>query len=892
MIDSVLKVSCTGNSAFGTCFAISNSDKDTFFLTCGHVVNDCSSGNLLIDGRPATMIKNLYDEGLDLALLKVDNFHVEPLSFCDPNESQGHEVIGFTSLGKDIKKETIDKIRIKDRVEIIKLPSELKIDSIKLYTDEVISHGYSGSPIINSHSQKVVGIVSLKGGNSTNFGIANKHINELHSIDISSTEKKVRKGLSTKISSEAEYHIKQVLDTEFHDCLTYFSSHNPVWNEPKLHAFDECDVKGNNKGALLEVSSIIESPRSMIINARQQYGLSSLAKYIVKNAWERPEKSFWLYLNINELKPHTRDVQKFINRKLIKLELKFEDIACVVVDEVSTSVNEVQKTLTVINDIFIDLPIIIMMSKVDNVLFSEEIDFDKIRHFENQYLWSLNRSEIRNIVTCYNRDKKYIDEDEPVIAKLTSDLEVLNIPRTPLNCLTFLKIYEYDFDDTPINRTDMISKVLYLLFNVDQIPKYKTRPDLKDVEFVLGYLCENFIREHKFDFSREYFLRQISEFCDDSDIDIETEVIFDVLYANGIIIQRCDRFCFKFSYWVLYFAAHRMHQNDDFADYVLTDMNYTTYPEIIEYYAGIRRNSSKVLRVLYDDVNRTRKCVEAKCKLPEDFDIYSELRWSPTDESLDTVKDMLEAGAKGSRLPDEIKDHYADKSYDVSKPMRQSMHKILEEYSLLRLMRGIHSASKALRNSDYADSRLRHQLMSEIVISWELIIKFQVLLSPILCREKNLIFEGAKFQLLDGFSDDFTEAMMELIPVIPCNVISWFQDDIFSKKMGSFFYKNAKKHDRPLAIHTLALLVVAKRPIEWEIFINDYIRSLDKNSYYLSSICQELQEQYQFSFTSAKELKHIEQLIKLSVAKHDGVRKLNAKAINKIPNAILPERVE
>lgn len=85
---------------------------------------------------------------------------------------------------------------------------------------------------------------------------------------------------------------------------------------------------------------------------------------------------------------------------------------------------------------------------------------------------------------------------------------------------------------------------------------------------------------------------------------------------------------------------------------------------------------------------------------------------------------------------------------------------------------------------------------------------------------------------------------------------------------------------------------MAKRPIEWEIFINDYIRSLDKNSYYLSSICQELQEQYQFSFTSAKELKHIEQLIKLSVAKHDGVRKLNAKAINKIPNAILPERVE
>ncbi|CAH6865710.1 conserved hypothetical protein [Vibrio chagasii] len=891
MINSVLKVSCTGNSAFGTCFAISNSDNSTLFITCGHVINDCNSGDLLVDSHPATVVNNLYDEGLDLALLKVEGLQVTPLGFCEADESQGHEVIGFTNLGKDIKKEKIDKIRIKDKVEILKQPANLKVDSIKIYTDETISYGYSGSPIINSSNQRVVGIVSLKGGNSTNFGIANNHINNLHSIDISLTEMKTRRGLSTDLSSEASYHIKQVLESEFQECLTYFSSHNPVWNEPKLHSFCESDAKDNNKGASLEVSSIIASPRSMIINAHQQHGLSSLAKYMVKRAWELEEKSFWLYLDINELKPHTNDVLKFIKRKLKKFDLKFEDIACIVVDEVSTSVNEVQKILTVINDIFINLPIIIMMSKVDNALFSEDIDFDKIRHFEHQHLWSLNRSEIRNIVTCYNRDKKYIDEDEPVIAKLTSDLEVLNIPRTPLNCLTFLKIYEYDFDETPINRTDMISKVLYLLFNVDHIPKYKTRPDLKDVEFVLGYLCENFIREHKFDFSREYFLEQIGEFCDDSDIDMETGVIFDVLYVNGIIIQRNDRFCFKFSYWVLYFAAHRMHQNDDFADYVLMDMNYTSYPEIIEYYAGIRRNSSKVLRVLYDDVHRTRKCVEAKCKLPEDFDIYSELMWTPTDESLDSVKDMLEAGAAGSRLPDEIKDHYADQSYDASKPMKQSMHKILEEYSLLRLMRGIHSASKALRNSDYADSKLRHQLMSEIVISWELIIKFQVLLSPIICREKQVIVEGAQFQLRDCFSDDSTQALMELIPVIPCNVINWFKDDIFSKKMGSFFYKNAKKHDRPLALHTLALLVVAKRPIEWEIFIDEYIRSLNKNSYYLSSICQELQEQYSYSFTSAKELKNIEKLIKLSVAKHEGVKKLNDKSLKKVSRVKRPQGI-
>ncbi|RND29612.1 metallophosphoesterase, partial [Vibrio cholerae] len=143
-----------------------------------------------------------------------------------------------------------------------------------------------------------------------------------------------------------------------------------------------------------------------------------------------------------------------------------------------------------------------------------------------RYIWSLTRSEIRSIVSSYNASSKYIGSDDSVVNRLTLDFEFLNIPRTPLNCLTFLKIYEYDFDESPVNRTGMISKVLYLLFNIDDIPKYKTRPDLKDSEYVLGFFCEKIIREHKFYFTRDEFLSVVSGFCRDSEIDLEIEVIF------------------------------------------------------------------------------------------------------------------------------------------------------------------------------------------------------------------------------------------------------------------------------------------------------------------------------------------------------------------------------
>lgn len=149
------------------------------------------------------------------------------------------------------------------------------------------------------------------------------------------------------------------------------------------------------------------------------------------------------------------------------------------IDEVSHTVQEANKILMYINEIFIDLPIVVMYSICDSApIASDNISIE--RHFEKRYIWSLTRSEIRSIVSSYNASSKYIGSDDSVVNRLTLDFEFLNIPRTPLNCLTFLKIYEYDFDESPVNRTGMISKVLYLLFNIDDIPKYKTRPDLKD----------------------------------------------------------------------------------------------------------------------------------------------------------------------------------------------------------------------------------------------------------------------------------------------------------------------------------------------------------------------------------------------------------------------------
>ena len=348
----------------------------------------------------------------------------------------------------------------------------------------------------------------------------------------------------------------------------------------------------------------------------------------------------------------------------------------------------------------------------DNSLVKGKIELP--RKFTPLFLWSLDRNGVRTLVSNYNSEGA-IEEDSKVLNKVVNDLEALNIPRTPQNCLTILKISEHNFDDSPVNRAEMIGRVLHLLFNIDDIPKYKTRPDLKDTEFTLGFFCENIIRNKKAYFTRKEFIDELTLFCCDNEIDLEVSIIFDILFSNNIIILRSEGFCFKFVYWLHYFSAHRMLHDKRFANYILNDFNYSSYPEIIEFYTGIDRRRNDALKIIIKDLNSIESTVNNKCNLPDGFDIYKFAKWLPNKSHLEKLGNEISEGVAVSSLPSEIKDEYADRAYNRVRPLTQNINYILKEYSLLRLMQCIKAASLALRNSDFADKELKHELLDSIL---------------------------------------------------------------------------------------------------------------------------------------------------------------------------------
>jgi hypothetical protein len=685
-------------------------------------------------------------------------------------------------------------------------------------------------------------------------------------------------------------HLSELFDQRFKESLQTYSSQPIFWVDPILSKSDEIlPNPDEDREKIVDISEIYNSPKSLIIKSPPQFGQTSLSNFIIKEAYDK-NGFIGLYLDSSSFKSNA--LEKTISKELEILGVSINCISFFILDSWSNYELDSLRLLKKIAENYASIPLIVMQRIDETKYKSSEEDIVIERDFDVLHLLALPRGHVRKVVSAYN-DIKQIGDEDRVLSKVISDLDVLNIHRTPFNCITLLKVSEKYFDESPVNRTKMLEMVLFLLFNIDEIPTYKSKPDLKDCEYVLGRFCELMIKENKFNFSRESFISDLRKFCKEKLIELEIDLVFDILYQNNIIINRDSEFVFRFTYWIFYFAAHRMHSDAEFAEYIFAEQKYISFPEIIEFYTGIDRNRKDALEILTRDIQEACNIVESKVGLPGGMNPYNLIKWSPTDASITEIKKEIGDDVNLSNLPVEVKDRYADRSYDQSKPYNQTVQTVLHDYSLLVLIQKIRASSVALRNSDYVDPDVKRKLLSEIMRAWEQLSKVLIALSPLLASQGFAAFEGAGFMLAGNWGDTFEKRFHKVIQRIPVNAVFMFNDYLYSNKMGPLLYDYFKSEENPLRRHELALFIIFERPNGWKAQIEEYISKTHKNSFYLYDLFKALRSQYKYSFASPKEISEMKFLIKMGLAKHQhGITKPGIGAIKKISDKILPIRHE
>lgn len=694
----------------------------------------------------------------------------------------------------------------------------------------------------------------------------------LEKLDLSHNEKIVEIQ-----ANEKNEIITKLLNENLSSALSVFHGYNPCWIEPILCKTDQ--ISSNyveNYNARIDLNEIIDSPKSIIIKSPPQFGLTSLAHYFILKAWLNND--IWLYLDAKDINRNL--IEKDVTNEL-RRNFQTDNIAlikCIVLDSWKVSLHGGMKLLKNLTNTFKNTPIIVMQT-IDSTEYLDDSQSEKIeREFEVMHLLALPKTEIRKMVSSYN-EIKYIHDEDKLLNKIVLDLDTLNIHRTPLNCLTLLKVSEKYFDERTVNRSDMLNKVLFILFDLNADISYSSVPDLKDCEFVLGAFCEDLIRKEKYHFTNDEFLLFSKKTCAESYITLDTNALFEILNSNGIIEGKSHVFAFRARYWLFYFAANRMHANPDFCKFIFDSGKYVNYPEIIEFYTGIDRRRTDAISILNNDLALTCSDVLNKLGIPQHVDPYLKVEWNPSDESIEKARDEINKNVQASKLPPQIKDQHADSRQNQLRPYDQGIHTILNEFSLAVLMRKIVASSRALRNSDYADSNVKKAMMDSIVISYEQVAKALMILTPELAIKGRAAYEGQSFNLEGDFGDTVDKRINMILQYIPGNIIKFFKDDINSEKMGPLLLDRFEQEKIPLNKHILALLIINMRFHGWRKNIENYIGKLKNNSFYLFDLMGHLRHLYFYDYSNDTELAEMKQLLLLGYSKHEFGNSSPSKAI-------------
>lgn len=685
--------------------------------------------------------------------------------------------------------------------------------------------------------------------------------------------------------------VRLMLEERFRDTMAVYGDESLIWIDRyfSMNRFDRAFTF--NKKDLYSEDDIMNTNKSLKIVTPAQYGLTSFGWHFLLKLWKE-KRIFGLFLDCRIIKANK--IEKGITRQLETFGVKKEDVKWIVFDNWDLSNKDAKQILTFMKEEYEDVPLLLLCPMLEkSFVENENISFYEFS-IVTIFMAPMQLNQLRNMVSVYNRKRK-IGEEEVVLKRLNDDIQNFNMHRTPLNCISLLEVFSNSFDENPVNRTAMIERLLRIIFENEEVPSYKSLPDVKDCEFAIGYYCEQMIRNEQYYFRSKQFYDRISDFCKQQKITLDINYLFSILLKNQIICQyESDLYGFRFAFWVYYFAAMRMTKSPEFANFILEEENYAHYPEVLEFYTGSDRTRNDAAQIVIQDINKITTKVHDKVGFPDKMNPLQYLRLNITDEQAAKAIDKLDNQLKQSKLPTNIKDALDDSTYNPSVPFHQDVRKIWENYSVNYLQEMIGIASKVLRNSDYIFPENKIKLLDAITDAWLNTIRVVYLMAPALAMDGKAGYDDFRLHLAESFdteSSDKRQLLIDIMSAIPHNILTWYKDNIYSSKLADLLYEKIEQETNPVIKHVLINLVVYEQPNLWDNVVRKYLEKSDKQSFYFGDTLSSLRVMYAKGAMSDANLAKTKTLLLLGYTKLASKgNKMNPSMIKKIDSDILPQR--
>lgn len=119
----------------------------------------------------------------------------------------------------------------------------------------------------------------------------------------------------------------------------------------------------------------------------------------------------------------------------------------------------------------------------------------------------------------------------------------------------------------------------------------------------------------------------------------------------------------------------------------------------------------------------------------------------------------------------------------------------------------------------------------------------------------------------DWKTKDESVLWLEIVTAIPYNVLNWFHEDLFSRKMGALLAGYIRDHQGQLGATLLAMMMIRQKLKGWDKEVERFIIGENKNSFHLSLVFQELDSEFRVSFSTERTRQEMRRLSAMALAK-------------------------
>ncbi len=318
-----------------------------------------------------------------------------------------------------------------------------------------------------------------------------------------------------------------------------------------------------------------------------------------------------------------------------------------------------------------------------------------------------------------------------------------------------------------------------------------------------------------------------------------------------------------------YFAAFQMHVDDEFYGYMVSGRRYSAFFEMIEFYCGIDRRGDRLLNTILGDLAELNDEFVRRSELGSRVDYFESLPWDPTTEYVDEARTVATEQTENSALPAPVKHAIADMWYDPKRPYSQELRVLLDDSSLANCRRIMTAASRALRNCDHGDVKIRQALLREVLRTWGFIFNVLSIMAPALAKEGYISYEGWGAFLGRSFDPVSPEDTLSvLINVIPSNVARFYRSDLFSPKTAPLLFEYDDQAQIPFENFVLTSMFIIEKPRGWAAQVQKHVEKWNRKSFYLWATMRELIGSYRTGFHKSEDAAELRRLIGFVANRH------------------------